>query len=240
MSDHLVESPAPVMSESAFQRRREHLLAELERPASHRRHVLAVVLLPSCSLCWRSLRSVARVSAIAWLTPRTGGLRRHHRRRIPARHKPSALDDWNRPGSNRSTGSRFRRDAKDLLSDLGPASDTITAFPTSNGTVCYMIHGAGTCVNLQWWPWNTIGFTSASSLRTPAGHEFSASPPPRSRRWASKSPASSIPRSLEFTPSTTTYLRSVQESDLQQVTATWSDGSTHTMPLHRHWNPPHR
>ena len=61
MSDHLVESPAPAMSESAFQRRREHLLAELESvrrrtgDTSWRR-----LLLPSCSRCWRSLRSVAR------------------------------------------------------------------------------------------------------------------------------------------------------------------------------------
>ena len=36
MSDHLVELPAPVMSEAAFSRRRAHLLAELERPAIRR------------------------------------------------------------------------------------------------------------------------------------------------------------------------------------------------------------
>jgi hypothetical protein len=36
MNDFFVEPPAPVMSKGAFQRRREHLLSELERPAPRR------------------------------------------------------------------------------------------------------------------------------------------------------------------------------------------------------------
>ena len=59
MSDHVVELPAPVMSEDAFHRRREHLLAEIQRPRIRRRHALAAVLVTAV-LARNGLRSDQR------------------------------------------------------------------------------------------------------------------------------------------------------------------------------------
>ncbi len=164
MSDHLVELPAPVMSEAAFQRRREHLLAELERPAGASAAALAVVLGGRGRARGVGVRSDQRREscAIAWLpASEPGGLRPHRRRRTPAEVQ-NFTDDWNdrppRP-AHLQGGKPLPARRGILLSGLGPAGDTITAYPTSNGAVCYMIEGAGSCTNLKKWPWNTVGFT---------------------------------------------------------------------------------
>jgi hypothetical protein len=83
MSDHLVELPAPVMSEAAFQRRREHLLAETQRATGHRRvlvsaiaatAVLVTVLLAAPA--WALVRDVLPF----WNQPSAPSRRRAHLR----------------------------------------------------------------------------------------------------------------------------------------------------------------
>jgi hypothetical protein len=240
MSDHPVELPAPMMTEAAFQRRREHLLAEMERPASHRRHALAAVL-------------VAAVLALLALAPISGASLGHRlvtslgdwwSSTAPPTTNPgeahSFTDDWNAgPGPNLS-GRPLPADARDLLSGLGPASDTITAFPTSNGTVCYMIDGAGTCGNLQRWPWNTIGFVVSIFSMRPGGTRIYGIAAAKVTSMSVEIDGVEYPAILRNHAFYYHLPAGVQESDLQQVTATWSDGSTHTMPIHTHWNPPQR
>ena len=228
------------MSEATFQRRRTHLLAEIERPTSHRRHALAVVLVAVAF----GLLAFAPVSGASLGHRLVTDLGDWWSSTAPATTNPgeaqSFTDDWNTyPARSVHNGKPLPADARDLLSGLGPAGDTITAFPTSNGSVCYMIQGAGDCTNLHKWPWNTVGFTfgifstrdggtrvfgitdakvtsvnvEVAGIEEPAilgNHAFYYHPPP-----------------------------GVHDSDLQRLTATWSDGSTHTVPLDSHWNPPH-
>jgi hypothetical protein len=60
----------------------------------------------------------------------------------------AAVQRWNgEPG--KSTGQPVAARAADLLTDVGAAHDTLTAFPTTkDGVVCYHVHGAGSCGDL--------------------------------------------------------------------------------------------
>jgi hypothetical protein len=241
MSDHLVELPAPVMSESAFQRRREHLLAELERPASHRRHVVAaalvavvLALLAFAPISGASLghRLVSGLGAL-WSSPAQ-----------PTKY-PADVQDMAHsatiepPGVTYKGGKPLTGKARDLLTGLGTAGDTITAYPTSSGAVCYMIEGAGSCANLAKWPWNTVGFTfSIFSTRDGGTRVFGIA----ADKVTSVSVEVAGVEQLAVLQNNALYYQlppSVHDSDIQQVTATWSDGSTHSVPLRIHWDPPH-
>jgi hypothetical protein len=240
MSDHLVELPAPAMNKSAFQRRREHLLAELERPASHRRQVVAAAL-------------VAAVLAVLAFAPISGASLGHRLlsgigdwwSTAPTTTNPgeaqSFTDDWNTfpAGTRNLNGRPLPADARDLLSGLGPASDTITAFPTSNGAVCYMIEGAGDCTNLHTWPWNTVGFTVGIFATRNGGTRVFGITDAKVTAINLEIAGVEHPAILGNHAFYYHLPPGVHSSDLQQLTATWSDGSTHTMPLDKHWNPPH-
>lgn len=241
MSDHLVELPAPVMSEAAFQRRREHLLAELEQPAPHRRYGVAAAL----AAIVLAVLAFAPISGASLGHRLVSGLGDWWSSTAPPTTNPgeaqSFTDDWNTgpAGTRNLNGKPLPADARDLLSGLGPANDTITAFPTSNGAVCYMIEGAGSCTNLNKWPWNTIGFTvGIFSTRNGGTRVFGITD--------AKVTAINIEIAGVEYPATlgnhAFYYHlppGIHDSDLQQITATWSDGRTHTMPLDKHWSPAH-
>jgi hypothetical protein len=63
-----------------------------------------------------------------------------------------AVDRWNDEAarSHRAgPGIPLPSQAKNLLSGVGTAGDTVTAFPTSRGLVCFEIKAAGTCGTLN-------------------------------------------------------------------------------------------
>ena len=60
----------------------------------------------------------------------------------------TAVERWNGEPSN-GTGRPVVSKAADLLTDVGSAHDTLTAFPTTkDGVVCYHVRGAGSCGDL--------------------------------------------------------------------------------------------
>jgi hypothetical protein len=64
----------------------------------------------------------------------------------------NAVDRWNDEAarSHRAgPGIPLPSEAKNLLSAIGSAGDTVTAFPTSRGLVCFEIKAAGTCGSLN-------------------------------------------------------------------------------------------
>jgi hypothetical protein len=143
------------------------------------------------------------------------------------------------PGVTYKGGKPVTGKARDLLSGLGTAGDTITAYPTSSGAVCYMIQGAGSCANVEKWPWSTVGFMF-SIFSTPSGgtRVFGIA----SNRVASVSVVIAGVAQPAILENHALYYQlppGVHDSDLEQVTATWNDGSTHSVPLHTHWDPPH-
>jgi hypothetical protein len=242
MRDHLVELPAPVMSEAAFQRRREHLLAELHRPAPHRRRRAAVVALILVVL---SVLAFAPISGASLGDRLLSGLGDWWSTTAPPTKSPdevkSFTDDWNTgpTGSHNPAGSPRTGDARDLLSGLGPAEDTITAFPTTNGAVCYMIQGAGSCTNLEKWPWNTVGFTFGIFSTRDGGTRIYGITSTKVTSVSVNVAGVEQPAILGNHAFYYHLPPGIHESDVQQVTATWNDGSVHSVPLHSHWSPPH-
>ena len=121
MSDHVVELPAPVMSEDAFHRRREHLLAEIQRPASRRRHALAAVLVTAVL----ALMAFAPISGASLAHRVATGLGKSRwSSTAPPPKDPAEVqsftDDWNTgPGASlHLNGNPVLGKARDLLSVL--------------------------------------------------------------------------------------------------------------------------
>lgn len=135
-------------------------------------------------------------------------------------------------GTTDHAGTAVTSDARTLISDVGTARDTLAAFPTTSGEVCYEIEGSGSC-----------GFLDG---RAPygAGIAFSIA-------WDRASGTTRIfgvvgnqvnavdveIGGVEY-PATLSnngfyyQLPSGDSSDeIQHVTATWSDGSVHSFPV---------
>ncbi len=51
------------------------------------------------------------------------------------------------PGLTNHLGQPLVGQARDLITGAGTANDTLSAFPTSNGNVCYEVRAAGSCAN---------------------------------------------------------------------------------------------
>lgn len=240
MSDHLVELPAPVMSEAACHRRRGHLLAEMERPASHRRHVLAAVLVVAVL----ALLAFAPISGASLGQRLVTGLGDWWSATAPPTKNPgeaqSFTDDWNTGPVHNLNGRPLPADARDLLSGLGPATDTITAFPTSNGAVCYMIQGAGTCVSLEKWPWSTVGFEYSVFSTQEGGTRIFGIAADKVTSVSVEIGGSAHPAILGNHAIYYHLPPGIQDADIQKVIATWKDGSVHAVPENAHWDPPHR
>jgi hypothetical protein len=240
MNDSFVEPPAPIMSEGAFHRRRTHLLAELGRPPIRQLRpavgvliagVIAVLAFAPISGASLGHRLVTGLGGM-WSSPAP-----------PTKHSAD-VQDMARSSTNEPPGITYRGGkaltgkARDLLTGLGKADDTITAYPTSTGAVCYMILGAGSCANLETWPWNTVGFTySVFSTRADGVRVFGIA----ADKVASISVSIgdvSYPALLQNNAFYYQLPQSVDENDIQEIVATWSDGSTHSVPVSTHWYPP--
>lgn len=242
MSYQSVGLPAPVMSETTFQRRREHLLAELERPAPDRRSQAAVGVLIAVAVGVLVLAPISGASLGHRLVTGLGDL--WSSPAPPTKH-PADVQNMTESATNEPPGVTYRGGkpltgkARDLLSGLGTADDTLTAYPTTSGAVCYMILGAGSCANLETWPWNTVGFTfSIFSTRDGGTRVFGIA----SDKVASvrvEIGGVEHPMILENNALYYQVPPGERDSDIQQLVATWKDGSVHPVPVSTHWSPPH-
>lgn len=240
MSDHLVELPAAAMSEDAFRRRREHLLAELDRPTPHRHRQAAIGMLILVVL---GVLVFAPISGASLGHRLVTGLGNIWSSPAPPTKHPTDVQNMAHsatiepPGVTYKGGKAITGKARDLLSGLGTADDTITAYPTSSGEVCYMIEGAGSCANLEKWPWNTVGFTySVFSTRVGGVRVFGIA----TDKVASVSVVVGGVTNDALLENNAFYYQlpeGVDESQIQQIVATWGDGSSHPVPVSTHWYP---
>lgn len=241
MSDHFVELPAPAMNDDAFLRRREHLLAELERPRTHRLRPVAVLGVAAVL----ALLVFAPISGASLAHRVAGGLDTLWSSPAPPTKYPADVENMAEsariepPGVTYRGGKVLTGKARDLLSGLGTAGDTITAYPTSSGAVCYMIEGAGSCTNLAKWPWNTVGFTFSIFSTRDGGTRVFGIATDQVTSVTVEIAGVEQPAVLEHNALYYQLPPGVHDSDIQQVTATWDDGSVHSVPVGTGWNPPH-
>jgi len=240
MNDYFAEPPASRMSDDAFSRRREHLRAELERSPARRLGPAAAGALVTVTLTVLVFAPISGASLGHRLVTGLGDMWSS-----PAPPTKYSADVQNMAGSatNEPPGVTYRGgaaltgEARDLLSGLGTADDTISAYPTSSGAVCYMIKGAGSCANLETWPWNTVGFTySVFSTRADGVRVFGIA----SDNVASISVVVGGVSNSAILHNNAFYYQLPQgtgDSDIERIVATWNDGSIHTVPVSTHWYP---
>jgi hypothetical protein len=240
MSELFGEIRAPAMGDAAFRRRREHLLAELGRPAGRRLRPAALVL-------------AAAVLGVLAFAP-IGGASLAHRLATglgdiwsspgPPPEDPAEVQAFAQdvprvpPGVAYEGGAPLPGEARDLATGLGTVGDTITAFPTTSGAVCYMIDGAGSCDNLEKWPWNTVGFAFSIFSTRDGGTRIFGIAADRVAAVSVEIEGVEHPAILENDALYYQLPPGVHESDVEQVVATWRDGSVHSVPVGSHWNPP--
>lgn len=144
----------------------------------------------------------------------------------------AAVTRWNSDAANSSVsaGVPLIGEARDLATGLGKADDTITAFPTSNGLVCYEIRAAGSCGRVD----DEVGpgfVVSVLYTRDEGTRVFGV--------------VSDAVRSVDVEVAHVTYpatLRGnafyydlpsgVSGSSVDSVSATWSDGTVHSLEVH--------
>ena len=101
-----------------------------------------------------------------------------------------------------------------------------------------MIQGAGSCANLEKWPWNTVGFTFGIFSTRADGARIYGIASDKVVSLSVEIGDLEHPAILENNALYYALPPGVHESDIQQITATWQDGSVHSVPVDTHWNPP--
>ena len=145
-----------------------------------------------------------------------------------------AVAGWNSESTDsaHATGAPLTSDARDLMTDIGAAHDTLGAFPTANGGVCYEILAAGGCGNLNAGPWSNVGFTF-SILYTQGGgtRVFGVVSDPVAKIDV-QAGGVDYPATVSNNGFYYQLPEGVSDDQVQQIIATWKDGSVHTFSLH--------
>lgn len=57
----------------------------------------------------------------------------------------ASVTRWKNEDSNSGSGTPLASQARDLITNAGQGNETLSAFPTSTGMICYEINASGTC-----------------------------------------------------------------------------------------------
>jgi hypothetical protein len=137
------------------------------------------------------------------------------------------------PGVTNHAGAPLIAQARDLVRDIGTAHDTLAAFPTTSGEVCYEVKGSGSCgfVDDQEPYGAGITFSILWDRSTGETRIFGVA--------ADQVKTVDVEIGGVDHPATVDnngfYYRlpdGVSDSQIQQVIATWKDGSLHPFPVH--------
>lgn len=237
MTDDILNPPAAAMTDAALRRRRSHLLAELERDPRPVRRAAAMVFAAAAL----AVLTLAPIGGASLASRAATGLSSLWSEPAPPPKDPAsaanlgeAASRWTRDSNDptRAPGVPLLGKARDLLQGLGSASDTITAFPTANGAVCYEIRAAGSCGRLDQWPWSAVGFTFSILYTRDGGTRVFGV-------------AGDQVQTVEVEVADTYHAAEVRNNafyyqladglsgnDVQRLVATWTDGSTHEFHVH--------
>jgi hypothetical protein len=151
-----------------------------------------------------------------------------------AQNLADAVSRWNAESNDpaHATGTPLLGAARDLVRGLGSSGDTITAFPTRNGAVCYEIRAAGSCGQLDKWPWSKVGFTFSILYTRDAGTRVFGVVSDRVAAIDVEIGGIEHPAIVQNNAFYYQLPRGDRDEDIQRVIATWDDGTRH--PFHVH------
>jgi hypothetical protein len=121
--------------------------------------------------------------------------------------------------------------AHDLIANIGTVHDTLSAFPTSNGDVCFEVRAAGSCGNPNTDP-SGAGITwGILSIRSTGTRVYGVASDEVAKVEVE---IGSIDHPATLSDSGFYYQLpdGVAGDDVQQIVATWKDGSVHPVSVH--------
>lgn len=144
-----------------------------------------------------------------------------------------AVTSWNNQSADPadSSGAPLTTDARDLMTNVGSADDTLGAFPTANGGVCYEILAAGACGNLNAGPWSNVGLTFSILYTQNGGTRVFGVVSDSVATVAVEIGGVDYPATVDNNGFYYQLPDGVSADRVQQVIATWKDGSTHAFSL---------
>ncbi len=144
-----------------------------------------------------------------------------------------AVIEWNSQSTDpgHATGAPLTSDARDLISNIGTADDILGAFPTANGGVCYEILAAGGCGNLNAGPWSNVGFTFSILYTQAGGSRVFGVTSDSVGKIEVETGGVDHPATVSNNGFYYQLPGGVSADQVQQIIATWEDGSVHTFSL---------
>lgn len=144
-----------------------------------------------------------------------------------------AVSRWNAESTDpaNAMGAPLVADARDLISGVGSAHDTVTAFPSANGGVCYEVLAAGSCGRFDRWPWSSVGFTFTILYTRSAGTRVYGIISDSVQKIDVEIAGVAHPAIVSNNAFYYQLPTGLSSDDVQRVVATWKDGSVHTF----HW-----
>jgi len=139
-----------------------------------------------------------------------------------------AVTRWNLESSDTRLNTPLASQAADLLTNVGNGNDTLSAFPTASGQVCFEIKAAGTCGRVDTPTGITFGILSGGSGGTRL-FGVAADQVTRVQVQVNGNRSDALLRNNGF------YFQlpaGVGGADVEQVISYWNDGSSHVFPVH--------
>ena len=137
----------------------------------------------------------------------------------------ASVTRWKNEDSNSRSGTPLASQARDLITNAGQGNDTLSAFPTSTGMVCYEINASGTCGRVDTSTGITFGILGGGAGGTRV-FGVAANKVVKVQVQVSGTLYDAVLNDNGF------YFQlpaGTSEHQLQ-VIATWNDGTTHSVP----------
>lgn len=137
------------------------------------------------------------------------------------------------PGTSANpVGTPLPAQARDLIANAGPAHDTLGAFPTSSGEVCFEVLGAGDCGNVNGGEPYGAGISFGILGTRTGGTRLYGVASDYVAKVDVEIAGTDYPATLSNNGFYFALPDGITSDHIQSVVATWKDGSVHTYPMH--------
>ncbi len=136
------------------------------------------------------------------------------------------------PGATNNNGTPLTSEARDLISNAGPDHDTLGAFPTSSGAVCFEVLAAGACGRVDSSAPFGAGITFGILTTRNGGTRVYGVASDDVAKVDVVINGTDYPATLSNNGFYFALPVGVTSDEIQSVISTWTDGTVHTFPVH--------